>query len=342
MKHLGDLEVLGKRVFVRAGLDVLPKEGRGLPDLEAEIEKSYRLHALKPTIDYLFSRGVSQIVLSGHIKRPKGPDPAFSTKQLIEPLEKILGREIAFVGELKANDTGSLAVVLLENLRFWPGEEANDLEFAKKLASLADIYVNEAFETSHREHASIVGVPYLLPHAAGKHLEEEIRHLSEVLKSAIRPFVAVIGGAKIETKMGVIENIAKIAQHVLIGGKLPLEIEKEKITFPHNVLVAELEADGKDISVEAAAKFARILKEAKTIVWNGPMGLFEEGRVGGSKVVTRAIVESQAKSIIGGGETVEFASSVYHLSQFSFVSVGGGAMLEFLAGKTLPGLAALE
>lgn len=366
MNLLKDLDVGGKRVFVRADLDVpIGTTNDERLTTKAETEQATRLTNLKPTVDYLVEKGAKQVIIAGHIDRPQGPDPSKSTKQLLGVLEKILGREIGFnpdpIGHSHGNENldsrirenDKRELVLLENLRFWSGETENDPGFAKILAKLADVYVNEAFGNSHREHASMVALPLLLPHAAGLHLEKEVEVMTKLLEAPQRPFVSIVGGAKLETKLPVIQNLAKISHHVLVGGELPLEIKKLNIkykTFPseiqndegNKVIVAELTEDGKDINLESAHTFVRFIKEAKTIVWNGPMGLFEEGHDVGSKAVANAILESGAYGVVGGGETTQFLEKENLLSRFSFVSAGGGAMLEFLAGKELPGIEALD
>jgi len=228
VKILSDLDVFGKRVFVRADLDVPLREAQVVDGerltTSAELEISTRLTNLKPTIDYLLEHEVSQIIIAGHIDRPSPRlrsgkpviDPALSTKQLLPVLEKILKSQIAFYpdvstqptpGVYQVDSSGSGLVVLLENLRFWPGEEANDLEFARQLASMADVYINDALSVSHREHASVVALPSLLPHAVGLHLQEEIEVLSELLKNPQRPFVAIVGGAKVSSKLGALRNL---------------------------------------------------------------------------------------------------------------------------------------
>ena len=355
MKVLSDIDVSGKRVFVRADLDVNvanPKSEIRNPKLNPQ---ATRLTNLKPTVDYLLEHGASQIIIAGHIDRPEKPDPELSTKQLLEPLEKILGQKISFKDVIlgseatpesdsgQARMTGESKVVLFENLRFWEGEVVNDLEFARSLAALADVYVNEAFGNCHRNHASMVALPSLLPHAAGFHLQREIEELSSrVLNNPQRPFIAIVGGAKVETKVPVIENLSKIADYVLIGGVLPLEIAQKELKFADNVVIAGHAVDGKDITSESQDQFARIIKSAKTVVWNGPVGRFEEGFEAGTLSVAQAIIESDAYSVVGGGETTQFLALHNLLSKFSFVSSGGGAMLEFLAGRKLPALIALE
>ena len=321
--------------------------------LTTNAEIATRLTNLKPTVDYLLGHGASQIVIAGHIDRPTGPNPALSTKQLLPTLEKILGRKIGFVPDVlshsrpdresdshfRENDSG---VILLENLRFWLGETANDSTFAKDLAKLADIYINEAFGNSHRNHASMVALPALLQHSAGLHLAKEVAELSKILKGPKKPFVAIVGGAKIETKLPLVEHLAKIADFVLVGGELPIEIGEKQMKFPQNVIVATLNPDQKDIDSKSIDLFCEKIKDANTVVWNGPLGLFEEGHDRGSKEIARAIIESPAYEVVGGGETVEFLAKNNLLSHFSFVSSGGGAMLEFLSGKELPALKKLE
>ena len=308
--------------------------------LTSNAEIATRLTNLKETVDYLLEHGAGQVIIAGHIDRPGGPDSALSTKQLKLNLEKILSRSVIFAENFEKQVLENL--VLLENLRFWPGETQNDQSFAHQLANLADIYINEAFGNCHRTHASMVSLPSLLPHAAGFHLAKEVEELTKILNDPEKPFVAIVGGAKIETKLPLVEHLAKIADFVLVGGELPVEIKDKKMTFSQNVLVASLTADAKDISDESVKQFCDVIASAKTVVWNGPLGLFEEGHNRGSIAIARAIIDSPAYEVIGGGETVEFLAKNNFLSRFSFVSSGGGAMLEFLSGKTLPALKALE
>lgn len=340
MRVISEADISGKRVFVRADLDV-PLG----PD--SSYEAATRLKNLKPTVDLIFRKGAEKVIIAGHIDRPEKPDPGLSCAQLLGPLENILFRSVAFKPHLQikddALDRANLAgtLYLLENLRFWPGETENDLDFAKSLAKLADIYVNEAFGNCHREHASMVLLPTLIPSFGGLHLQEEVETLSKLLKGPRRPFVAVVGGAKIETKLPVIENLSRVADWVLVGGELPIEIKKTEQTFKDNVLIASLIENDVDIDDKSVSRFADLIFKAKTVVWNGPMGLFEEGHEKASVQIAKAIGESGAYSVVGGGETTQFLAEKNLLSLFSFVSAGGGALLEFLAGKKLPGLEAL-
>lgn len=350
MKVLSDLDVSGKRVFLRADLDVLENVGAATngereASHETDLENSMRLLSIKPTVDWLLEHGAKQVIIAGHLDRPGGKvDPALSTQQLVVPLEKILKRSVVFKEDLEISEPESMGsmsqLVLLENLRFWPEEEANDEEFAKELANLADVYVGDAFGTSHRAHASIVGVPALLEHAAGLNLRKEVETLSDVLQNPEHPFVVIIGGAKLETKVPVIGNLANIADFILVGGKLPLEIASQKEKFDQNVIVANLTQDTKDIDDEAIKIFKEKIAEAKVVFWNGNLGLCEQGFERGTEEIARAILESRAKSTVGGGDTTTFLS-LKNISGFSHVSSGGGAMLEFLAGKELPGIVAL-
>ena len=348
MKQISDLPVSGKRVLLRADLDV-PLTSVGFE------EASTRLTNLKPTVDYLFNEN-AKIIIIGHIDRPQKIDPALSTRQLIDPLQKIFKRTIVFKKDFepdfsdpvsqREDETGSSVlksqVTLFENLRFWPGEVNNDSEFARKLANLADFYVNDAFGNCHRSHASMVGLPKLLSSAAGSHLILEVDELSKIINKPQHPLIAIVGGAKIETKLPVIENLAKIADFVLVGGELPIEIKKFDQRTADNVIVAALADENKDLSQESIEKFIKVIKSAKTVVWNGPQGMFEEGFSHGSLSVAKAIIESGAHCVVGGGETTQFLEQNNLLSKFSFVSAGGGAMLDFLAGKKLPALELLE
>ena len=342
MRVLSDIDVSGKRVFVRADLDVPLREAQASNDerLTTNAEVATRLTNLKPTVDYLFENGAEKVIIAGHLDRPKWFDPALSTKNLKSSLEKILSRSVIFAENFEKQVLENL--VLLENLRFWPGETQNDQSFAHQLANLADIYINEAFGNCHRNHASMVSLPSLLPHAAGFHLAKEVEELTKILNDPEKPFVAIVGGAKIETKLPLVEHLAKIADFVLVGGELPVEIKERKMTFAQNVMVASLTSDAKDISEESIKQFCDVIASAKTVVWNGPQGLFEEGHNRGSLEIAESIINSGAYTVVGGGETVEFLAKNNLLSRFSFVSSGGGAMLELLAGKKLPALEALQ
>lgn len=346
MKTLADVGISGMRVLVRGDLDV-SLEGFDSVNGERESAKEslvgdIRLSRLKPTIDYIRARNPTRIIIAGKIGRPQGRhDPSLSTLRVKDALEKILGLEVGFADNL--DNLPDVPVVLLENLHFWSEELQPSEDFAKKLARLADVFVNENFASAHRRESSIVFLPTLLPHAVGLHFAEEVEVLSDLLRKPARPFVAIVGGAKIETKVPVIENLAKIADFVLVGGAIAKELASSGWRLASSkVMIATLVDNTKDIDQGSIDKFGDIIKTAKTIVWNGPMGVFEQGFEKGSVAVANTIVESGAHSVVGGGETTAFLALKNLLSKFSFVSSGGGAMLEFLSGKKLPGIEALE
>ena len=336
MKLLSDLDLLGKRVFLRGDLDI--------PIVKGNVEDVTRLENLLLTISYLISKNC-QVLVAGHIGRPQETQNFnLSTNLLLETFSSLLNTPVTHFKTLEAAKNFKGTLGLLENLRFWSGEEKNDEGFAKKLANLADIYVNEAFAASHRNHASIVGVPKLIPAAAGFHFQKEVEVLTKVLKKPTRPCVVVIGGAKIETKLPIIENMVKIADWVLVGGALPSEISNFQFPISNEkIIIAQLKPNGKDIDEDSIKKFKSIISEAKTIVWNGPMGVFEEkGQETGTKEVAEAVANSHAEKIVGGGETIFALKKFNLLDKMDWVSSGGGAMLEFLAKGTLAGIEALK
>jgi phosphoglycerate kinase len=270
-----------------------------------------------------------------------------STEPLAQPLSEILDKTITHFSIVVGTEVTNAAadmkpgeIILLENLRFYPGEQGNDPNFAQNLAKLADFYINDSFANCHRKHASIVGIPKFLPSAAGIRLSQEVEKLSNIISSQHKPVVFVIGGAKSETKLDYISEFAKIADYVLVGGKFPAETQN--LTFPENVIVADLEGHGFDISLDSANNFAEKIQSAKTVFWNGPMGVFEQKEYSqGTKIIADAISKCGGETVIGGGDTIAAAKAFGILDQVSWVSSGGGAMLEFLAGKKLPGLEAL-
>jgi len=329
IKDLGP-ELAGKKAVLRGDLDVPLKGGK--------VGEDYRLKALLPTLNFLLEKGARVLVI-GHAGRPKGqPNPSLSLRPLAEWFAERLGRKVDFFPDFAPADSDSEAGVL-ENLRFWPGEEENDPAFAKELASLGGLYVNDAFAVSHREHASIVGVPNYIPAYAGLRLEEEVWELGGVLENPARPLILVLGGAKTETKAPLVPAFAETADSVLLGGRLMFLPEMEKI--PKVVLPVD-DLDTFDIGEKSVQLFADRLKTAQTIVWNGPLGKWEEDKYArGTKVIAETLANSPAKTIVGGGDTIAALSAFGLLEKMKYVSMGGGAMLEFLAGRKLPGLSAL-
>jgi phosphoglycerate kinase len=338
LPKLTDFDFKGKRVLVRGDLDVPLKDG--------VVEDDTRIKESLPTIKYLLEEG-AQVILLGHLGRPEGKVvEELSLKPVAEKIKELLSPQLQIV-ELTNCELGGFKgfgigknLTVLENLRFFPGEESNDPEFARKLASLGDFYVNEAFATSYRAHASIVGVPQLLPHAAGLHFASEVENLSRAIENPAKPLVVIIGGAKPETKLPMLEEFAKKADWVLVGGTLAKgNIEKK----PQNVLSANLTNDGFDINEKSIEKFSGIIKTAGTIVWNGPMGKYEEEKWEvGTRKISQAIADSSAFKIVGGGDTIAALTKFNLIDKMGYVSTGGGAMLGFLAKGMLPGIEALK
>ena len=345
LKSIIGVDVHGKKILLRADLDV-PVRG-------SQIADDTRLSAWFPTLEYLLNQK-AKVIIVGHLGRPEGKDDKYSLKPVAEWISKQFRIQSAeFRIETRSGFNGwviSENVFLLENLRFDSGEEGNDEEFSKKLASLSDIYVNDAFASSHRAHASIVGVTKYLPNYAGLRLQREVEELSKVLNSPKRPLVVIIGGAKIETKLPLVEKMHSFADYVLVGGeiaendKVLLKVQHEKLTGKRSILlVADSNENLKDITPKSAENFVQIIQNAKSVVWNGPMGVTEEKEnQNGTNILAEGIVQTSADTIVGGGDTLSFLKEKNLLDKFSFVSTGGGAMLEFLSGEKLPGLEALE
>lgn len=320
----------GKRFIVRADFDVPVNKGK--------IEEDLRLEKSIPTLKYIRERKAPLFIIS-HLGRPENRDPALSLRIILPKLENLLGEKVVFQEDLDQEVNGD--VVLLENLRYWEEEEANDLSFAKKLAAYGDNFVNECFSVAHRAHASVALLPTLLPSYSGFELTKEVTELEKVFKNPRRPLVVIIGGAKIETKLPAITNMSKVADKVLVGGKLMFEIDKSNLA--DNVVIAVDDIDQKDIGLETLELFGNEIAAAKMIVWNGPMGKFEEEKYeAGTRSLAKLIAQADGYSIVGGGDTVAALDKEGMLSQIDFVSVGGGAMLEFLGGKLLPALVALK
>jgi phosphoglycerate kinase len=394
LRTLDDLDVKGRRVLVRADLNV-PLDGETITD-------DGRIRASLPTIRALAGKG-AKVIVCAHLGRPKGQvKPEFSLRPVARRLGELLGQDVAFASDTAGDGARATVealqegqVALLENLRFEPGETAKDdaerRAFAERLASLADLYVGDGFGAVHRKHASVYDVPALLPHAAGGLITAEVEVLRKLTEDAERPYVVVLGGAKVSDKLGVIANLLTRVDRLLIGGGMAYTFLKAQghevgrsllqedqldqvrgflreaeergveLVLPVDVLAAtefgadapydvvpatEIPADreGLDIGPRTRELFASKLADARTVFWNGPMGVFEFERFsGGTEAVARALIDSGAFTVVGGGDS---AAAVRRLGLpedgFSHISTGGGASLEYLEGKTLPGLAALE
>lgn len=387
-KTVRDIDVSGRRVFVRVDFNVPLEEGR--------ISDDHRISAALPTITYLRDHGAAAI-LASHLGRPKGPDPSLRLDPVAQRLGELLGRPVRKLDDCVGPEVDAAArtmqpgdVVLLENLRFHKEEEANDGAFARALAQNAQIYVNDAFGTAHRAHASTVGVAKLLPAVAGLLMERELTFLGKVLEAPTKPLVVILGGKKVEDKIGVIRNLLRLAQTMLIGGGMcytflraaggrvgaslceddKLDLARElladaerrgvRLILPLDVVAAQrVAADapvrvveareipdgwmGLDIGPRTEATFGAPITAAGTIVWNGPMGVFELAPfAGGTRAIASAVAESCAESIVGGGDTASAVEQFGLAAKMTHVSTGGGATLEFMEGKILPGVAALQ
>ena len=329
MKSVKEADVSGKRVIVRVDFDV--------PIKDETILDGMRLDNSIPTLKYLLEKKANLFLIS-KMGRPQFRDPKLSLKSVLNEVSKKLETEVKFKENLDENIPGD--VILLENLRFWPEEEKGDVEFSKKLSSFGDIYVNECFATSHRTDTSIVEIPKILPSYAGLNLIREVTELKKVLENPERPLVSIIGGAKIKTKLPLINSLAKVSDIVLVGGKLMFELDKQNLA--DNVVVALDNIDKKDVGPETVVEFKKILQFAGTIVWNGPMGIIEVDKyLEGTRLLAQFVAESRAYKIIGGGDTIIALDKFKLLDKMDYVSTGGGAMLDFLSGKKLPGLIAL-
>ena len=389
-RSIRDLDVQGKTVLVRVDYNVpLDNEGR--------VADATRIEATLPTINYLREHG-AKTVLMAHFGRPRGKaDPKYSLKPVAEELRRQSGIEVPLAPDCVGPDVGRMVtslqpgqVLLLENVRFHPEEEKNDPAFSQQLASLGDLYVNDAFGAAHRAHASTAGVTEYLPSAAGFLMHKELEVLGGILENPKRPFVAIVGGAKVSSKLGVLESMLKRVDRLLIGGGMAntflkargLEVGKsllepdlvetaadldrrarEKgvtLLLPEDVIVAVKVAEGAvsdvvdasavppdraivDIGPKARAAYSKALEGAGTVLWNGPMGVFEiPDFAEGTRAVAQALADSDATTVIGGGESVAAVEQLGLADQMTHISTGGGASLELLEGRELPGVAALD
>jgi phosphoglycerate kinase len=384
-KTVNDIDVKGKKVLVRVDFNVPLKEG--------VVKDDTRIQAALPTLNYLLDEGAA-LILCSHLGRPKGsPMPEYSMKPVAAYLGKLMGKEVKFaedtIGPAAEAAAASLKpgeILVLENTRFEAGETKNDAVMSKKLASFADVFVNDAFGSAHRAHSSTVGVADYIPAVAGFLLEKEIRYLGQAIANPDRPFVAILGGAKISDKIGVIKNLLTIADQVLIGGGMAntffkaqgypvadslvedeaLDTAREllgnggqKLRLPVDVVIANAfdnEAETKvtqmgpvpegwrilDVGPETVENYSKVILSAGTVVWNGPMGVFEMPNFAkGTFGIAKAVADSKSVSIVGGGDSVAAINQSGLADQITHISTGGGASLEMLEGIMLPGLAAL-
>ena len=385
---IGDLDLSGKRVFMRVDFNVPIEDGR--------ITDDNRIRASLPSIKYVMDKG-GRLILASHLGRPKGkPEPKYSLKPAAIRLSELLGKPVQFAPDCIGSEVQKMAselpqggVLLLENLRFHAEEEKNDPAFARQLASLCDVYVNDAFGTAHRAHASTAGITSCVPvAAAGVLMQKELEALTHALTKAEKPYVAIVGGAKISDKIELIENFLNIATTILVGGAMAYTflrakgietgkslVETDKIDLAKELLAKasqkqvsiELPVDhvvapgmdstdsqvtpvaktppdcmGLDIGPDTVRSYSDIIRRAKTIVWNGPMGVFEKPRFAeGTFAIARAVADSNAFSIVGGGDSAAAVAQAGVESKITHISTGGGAALEFLSGRKLPGVEVL-
>ncbi len=389
-KTIEKVDIKGKRVFIRADFNVPLDENGNITD-------DGRIRSTLPTINYAIDEG-AKVILASHLGRPKGkPSPKYSLAPVAKRLNRLLNKEVKFLGDCIGPDVEHTIkgmrpgdVVLLENLRFHPEEEKNDEGFSKALAALTDVYVNDAFGTAHRAHASTYGITKQVKYAvAGFLMKKEIDYLQNTVANPVRPFVAILGGAKVSGKIGVIENLKDKVNKVIVGGAMAFTflkaqgqevgnslVEPEmmdvarriqqsvlergvKFYLPVDFVVAESANDGAETKIVTAQEipkgwtgldigpattrlFSEAIQDAKTIIWNGPMGLFEKDAYSrGTFAIARAVADSYALTIVGGGDTDVAVHRAGVSDSISFISTGGGASLELLEGKELPGLAAL-
>ncbi|MBZ2174175.1 phosphoglycerate kinase [Schnuerera sp. xch1] len=391
-KTLKDLDVKGKRVLVRCDFNVPMDDNRNITD-------DRRIISSLPTIKYLIENG-AKVILMSHLGRPKGePSPKFSLKPVAKRLSELLNKEVSFTNddrivskkvEKMVSNMKDGDIVLLENTRFRKEEKKNEVTFAKELASLGDLFINDAFGTCHRSHASNVGISDQLPSAVGYLVEKEIDVMGKALENPKRPFVAILGGAKVSDKIGVIENLLNKVDSIIIGGgmaytflkaqgleigtsiveedKLDLanellkkaEEKNVKLLLPVDIVVAkEFDNDtefktvsineipenmmGMDMGGESIRAFSEEIINAKTVIWNGPMGVFEmENFKKGTDAIAKSMAESQATTIVGGGDSASAVEKAGYAEKMTHISTGGGASLEFFEGKMLPGIAAID
>lgn len=385
---LKDLELKDKKVLLRCDFNVPQNDNFNITD-------DTRIRASLATINYILSKGPKKLILISHLGRPEGKVSAkYSLKPVAERLRELLGQEVKMltdcVGQTVKKDIDSAqeTVILLENLRFYPEEEKNDPEFSRSLASLAEVFVNDAFGTAHRAHSSTEGVTHYLKSASGLLLEKEINYLGNALENSKKPFIVILGGAKVSDKIMVIENLLPKADEIIIGGGMCYtflkaqgrkignsKLEKDKIDLARDILAqakkqkvkislpidnivtdkigegAKTEIVGEDIpegligvdiGPRTAENYCADLRGAQTILWNGPLGIFEiNAFAGGTKKIAECISQLKAVTIIGGGDTAAAITQFGLEDKMTHVSTGGGASLEFLEGKILPGIAAL-
>lgn len=348
----------GKNVLVRADFNVELDE-------REDVREKYKIAAARKTVDRLLAQG-AHVALVTHFGRPthttvgnttntpeREGNEVYSVQKIADDVERILGVSVRFLEQcIGPSVREALAtivptnreVVLLENVRLYPGEEKNDEEFSKALAASFDVFINDAFSVCHRDQASVTGITAFLPSYAGLHLLEEVEKLTQALEHPEHPAIAIVGGSKIETKLPVLKAFESRYDTVLVGSRIALEAQAANMQFSDKVVLPEDYAEGNlDIGPRTIERFKQIIAGSKTVIWNGPLGKFEEAPFEkGTKSILEAVIESEAFSVIGGGESVQMLEEWGVFEKIGFVSTGGGAMLDFLGGVSMPGLEKLK
>ncbi|PIP28044.1 MAG: hypothetical protein COX29_03305 [Candidatus Moranbacteria bacterium CG23_combo_of_CG06-09_8_20_14_all_35_22] len=352
MRKIQDANLENKKVLLRVDFNVALENGK--------VKEKFKIEACKETVRFLLEKNC-KVALISHLGRPsfakatagkpKGFDESLSLLQLKDDAENILGKKIKFIsdciGEERMSSLENLAdgeIILLENVRFYAGDENNEAEFSKKLSAGFDIFVNDAFSASHRDHASVSGVAKLIPSFAGLRLQKEIEEMEKIKNDFAHPAVAIIGGAKIETKLPVIKFFEEKYDNILVGGKIANEALDQKKEFSEKVILPfDFIDDRLDIGSKTLEKFKEIISRAKTIVWNGPTGKFEDEKYAvSSNEILKTVLDSGAYTVVGGGETLEILEKNNATDKIDFVSTGGGAMLDYLGGGEMPGILCLK
>ncbi len=342
IKKVQDVDVHGKKVIVRVDFNISI-------DDDNHVKSTYKIAAAKHTIDLLVDGGASHIALLTHLGRPDGKiDKKYSLEKIVDDVSAVLGRDVEFVSDCIGDNVSDAVsgfaqgkIILLENVRFHDGEKKDKKTFAAQLCAPFDVYVNDAFAVCHRVHASVHAITTCIPSFAGLWIQKELDQLHQVKTQPVQPAVAIIGGAKIDTKIPMIEEFQKKYETVLVGGRIAVEARDQKMQFDDNVILpVDFEYKYYDIGPHTIEKYCAIIAKAKTIVWNGPVGMIEEKKYtkGTFSLIEAIAKNTDAFSLIGGGESVQMVEESGLMDKISFVSTGGGAMLAYLGSEDLPGI----
>ncbi len=337
-KTLSDFSIENKKILIRCDFNVAVKNNK--------IIETFKIDKALPTIRYLLKNKAAKIIIITHLGKPKGKIVEdLKVDLIVRYLEKKLEIKIEKITDFKKINKSKSRFIVLENIRFYPEEENNCLDFAKKLVQGNDLFINEAFGVCHRKHSSIVGIPQLINSCAGFLLEKETKIIDNFLKQAEKPVISIVGGAKVKTKAPLINALSEISDFVIISGLIKNEATINNLLFNNEkkIIAPKQNWLAKDIDQETINLFQKKIKIAKTIFWNGPFGMIEKKEYSkGTYEIAKVIIKSKALSIVGGGETISFINNNNLSNKFNHISTGGGALLEYIINKTLPGIEALE